>query len=97
MPYPFSQLPTFAELQSILENDFGCEFKRDLNFVNQDGDFYTVTYFERVIGNEILDCVVVFPEDESERIKLDFLRHIISRLRIDPARFGLDLDYFDSE
>jgi hypothetical protein len=96
LPYPFAPLPTFAELKRILEQEFGCEFKQDvliLNLVNN--QTYSITYFERDMGGEVLDCVVIFPEDENERVLLTLLRSIIHRLRLDPRRFGLDLDTFE--
>ncbi len=96
MPYPFAPLPTFAELKEILEHEFGCEFKQDLQILNIVNDhIYSITYFERDMGGEILDCVVIFPEDENERVQLTLLRSIIHRLRLDPHRFGLDLDNFE--
>ena len=95
MPYPFAPLPTFAELRAILEQEFGCEFKKDDSIIVELGDSYPVTYFERDMGGEVLTCVVVAPKDKRQRIELDFLRSIVERLQLDPARFGLDLDSFD--
>lgn len=96
MPYPFAPLPTFRELKSILEEEFGCEFKEDLTILDVAKNYaYSVTYFERDMGGDILDCVVLFPEDESERVQLTLLQVIIQRLRLDPRRFGLELDDFE--
>ena len=96
MPYPFAPLPTFWELKSILEQEFGCEFKEDLTILDVDKNYaYSVTYFERDMGGEILDCVVLFPEDENERVQLTLLHSVIHRLRLDPRRFGLDLVDFE--
>ena len=96
MPYPFAPLPTFAELKRILEQEFGCEFKKDLLILDLIRNYaYSVTYFERDMSGEILDCVVLFPEDENERVQLTLLRSIIHRLWLDPSRFGLDLDDFE--
>jgi hypothetical protein len=96
LPYPFAPLPTFAELKRILEEEFGCEFKQDLLILNElNHNTYSITYFERDMAGELLDCVVIFPEDEDERVQLTVLRSVIHRLRLDPRRFGLDLDSFD--
>ncbi|HET6892733.1 MAG TPA: hypothetical protein VFH31_16635 [Pyrinomonadaceae bacterium] len=96
MPYPFAPLPTFAELKRILEEEFGCDFKQDLLIFNERSqDTYSITYFERDMGGEVLDCVVIFPEDENERLQLTLLRSIIHSLKLDPGRFGLDLDNFE--
>ena len=96
MPYPFAPLPTFAELKTILEQEFGCEFKHDLRVLDEvKNHIYSITYFERDMGGEVLDCVVIFPDDENERVQLTLLRSIIHRLRLDPRRFGLDLDNFE--
>ena len=96
MPYPFAPLPTFRELKTILEEEFGCEFKKDLVILDLIRNYvYSVTYFERDMGGEILNCVVLFPDDENERVQLMLLQNIIRRLRLDPRRFGLDLDDFE--
>lgn len=96
MPYPFAPLPTFRELKSILEQEFGCEFKEDVLILDLIHNYaYSVTYFERDMAGEILDCIVLFPEDENERVQLTLLQNIIYRLRLDPRRFGLDLDNFE--
>lgn len=96
MPYPFAPLPTFAELKRILEQEFGCEFKQDFLIFNEvSRDTYSITYFERDMGGEVLDCVVIFPDDENERVQLTLLRSIIHRLQLDPRRFGLELDNFE--
>ncbi len=97
MPYPHSQRPTFPELRSILEDEYGCEFKTYFNIINELNVSYPVTYFEREMAEETLTYVVVFPEDEDERIELSFLRSICARLRIDPGRFGLTLDYLEED
>ena len=65
MPYPFAPLPTFAELRAILEQEFGCEFKKDDSIIVELGDSYPVTYFERDMGGEVLTCVVVAPKDKT--------------------------------
>jgi hypothetical protein len=95
LPYPFAQLPTFAEFRVILEQEFGCEFKQEFQIINEVNDSYPVTYFERDMGGRVLDYVVVFPADINERMSLGLLRSIIQRLEIDPKRFGLTLDQFD--
>lgn len=97
MPYPQSQRPTFAELRSVLEDEYGCEFKTHFNILNELQVSYPVRYFKREMAEETLTCVVIFPEDEDERIELSFLRSICVRLRVDPGRFGLTLDYLEED
>lgn len=95
MVEPFAQLPTYLELRCILEDEFGCEFKEDLTVIDELHDSYAVTYFERDLGGRVLECVVIFPEDETERVQLTNLRHIIGRLELDPTVFDLDPRSFD--
>jgi len=95
LPYPFAPLPTFAEFRRILIQEFGCEFKQEFQIINEVNDSYPVTFFERDMDGEVLTYVVVFPDDENERISLTLLRSILERLRIDPRRFGLELDHFE--
>jgi len=92
---PFAQLPTYLELRCILEDEFGCEFKQDVQVLDELNDSYTVTYFERDLAGRVLECVVIFPTDELERVQLTNLRYIISRLELDPTVFGLDPRSFD--
>ena len=95
MVEPFAQLPTYLELRCILEDEFGCEFKQDVQVLDELNDSYTVTYFERDLDGRVLECVVIFPTDELERVQLTNLRYIISRLELDPTVFGLDPHSFD--
>ena len=95
MVEPFAQLPTYLELRCILEDELGCEFKEDIKVLDELNDSYPVTYFERDLGGRILECVVIFPEDELERVQLTNLRHIIARSELDPTVFGLDPHDFD--
>jgi len=97
LPYPFAPLPTFAELCQILQDEFGCELKTHETLVLNIGDSYPVTYLERDMDGEILTVSIVLPENRQERIELDFLRSITQRLRLDPSRFGLDLDIFEED
>lgn len=93
MPIPFAQLPTFAELKSILISEYGCEPKEITVHLDDVNDSYSVPYFERKMGGGgILDCAIVFPEDESERVALSHLRSICVRLEIPLSRFHLNPD-----
>lgn len=95
MVEPFAQLPTYIELRCILEDQFGCEFKEDIQVIDELNDSYAVTYFERDLSGRILECVVIFPEDHTERVQLTNLRYIIARLELDPTVFDLDSHSFD--
>lgn len=93
MPVPSSPFPTYIELRCLLEDELGCEFKEENEIVINDS--YSVTYFERDMGSELLSCIVIYPEDENEHVEADFLRHIIRRLRLDPTVFGLTDTFVD--
>lgn len=98
MPVPFAQLPTFAELKSILTSEYGCEYKEITVHLNEVNDSYPVPYFERRMADgSVLQCTVVFPEDETERVALSHLRSICRRLRIPPIRFNLNLESPEDE
>ena len=94
MAYPFTQAPTLAEFKSILESEYQARFLEGPQLENkEDGDTYSITYFEREVEGEILQYAVVFDEgDETEtRVALHLVRSICQRLKIDPARFGFTL------
>jgi hypothetical protein len=90
LPFPFTYLPTFAELKFILVREYGCEFKSDMVLVDELNDSYPLTYFERTVEGEVLDFAIVIPADEEERIAPSFLRSICVRLKIPLVRFHLE-------
>lgn len=90
MPFPFSQLPTFAELKTILAREFACQFKSEEVRIEVLNDSYFIHYFDRVVGGRVLSHSVVI-DDEGERITPTLLRSICENLEIPLDRFGLEL------
>jgi len=76
----------------MLTSKYGCEFREISVHLDGVSDSYPVPYFERKMGDKILQCVVVFPNDETERVALTNLRSICVRLEIPLADFHLDID-----
>jgi hypothetical protein len=92
LPYPFAQCPTLAEFKRILEQDFDARFLEGPEFNSNDGPC-RITYFERTVDGEVIQYSVYFEDGNNDdlRIDLHLVRSICTRLKINPARFGLNL------
>jgi hypothetical protein len=90
--HPFSQRPLFIDFKKRLIEEYGCKY--EVMECKLDGDFYTITYFERDIGSRALRAVTVFEDDD--RVEFSDIRRICRTLEIPPAPFGLDLtDWYE--
>lgn len=91
MPYPFTPTCTYAVLKERLENEFKCKhLKITGTIVDLKGVEHDVYYFERDFEGKKYRAVA--PDLQPTDYALHSVtRSLCARLRIDPAKFGLDL------
>jgi hypothetical protein len=89
--YPFAKAPTYAELKERLAKEFGCELHEvQGKIVDLQGIQHAVHYFERAVDGKRYRAAAPDLKDD-ERVLYSTTRSLCSRLRIDPAEFGLVL------
>ncbi len=89
MAYPFAPCITFHEFKDRLVKEFDCQVKQTPE-VNIKGKSSPVPYFERIVDGQKLSCTFSV-SDENDWVAYSVIRSTCSRLKIDPATFGLDL------
>ena len=86
--YPFSQSPLFLDFKKRLVDEYECEHKT-MEF-RLGGDFRTIPYFERQVGDRRLRATVFF--NDEDRVEFSDLRRICRALEVPPEAFGLELE-----
>ena len=95
MAYPFAAAPTLGELKSRLKKEFDCEFKSETKVKSgESGEQFIITFFERSINGETLQCVIDLSDFENDDaiVNLPIVKSICRRLRIDAKNFGYTLN-----
>lgn len=89
MTYPFAPQPHISEFRTILEQEFGCEFKRE-TFPIGEGVSFEFVYIERNMTGRIL-TYPFYEYDEDMRVHPLLLKSICRHLELDCSCFGLTL------
>ena len=92
MAYPFTRLPSLAEFSQALKKKFDCEYKTlpDGGLEDEEGNLHRVKYFERVIDDQTIQCVVVLKDDAI--LLPSMVLSICARLKIDVKELDIGFD-----